>query len=57
MSTVNEAYNYNYIEKVCKFPLCVSWVLELLILFSRLEEVPKELFVVISFLSKFSSTG
>ena len=57
VSTVNETYNYNYIEKVCKFPLCVSWVLELLILFSMLEKVPKEPFVVISFLFKFSSTG
>ena len=40
-----------------KYALFVFLILELLILFGTLEEIPNQLFPVISFLSRFTSTG
>ena len=40
-----------------KYALFVFLILELLILFGTLEEIPNQLFLVISFLSRFTSTG
>ena len=40
-----------------KYALFVFLILELLILFGMLEEIPNQLFPVISFLSRFTSTG